>query len=132
MKMKVFIDGHSSLRTIAVNDYQFIRLIFCFIAVDELLARPIIPFRGFYLKFKRTNPLIDSKSFVLHSTMDLRKGPIIIEKFSGYIDILIDHCSYKLIDLSTPSEQVLLIQCTKIIGRNLFLTFDSNSNLCTF
>jgi hypothetical protein len=62
--------------------------------------------------------------------MDLTKGPITIQKFSSYIDTLIDHYSYTLIDLSTPSEQFFLIQCTKIIGRNLFLTFDSNSNMC--
>jgi hypothetical protein len=60
--------------------------------------------------------MIDPKSFVLQTNIDLKKGPIIIEKISNYIDILINHGSYKLIDLSLPLEQVLLVQCDKIVG----------------
>jgi hypothetical protein len=80
------------------------------------------------LKFKRTNPIIDSKSFILQSTLDSKKGSVAIEKFSSYIDILIDRCSHKLTDLSSPSEQILLVQCDKIISKNSFSAFVATSN----
>jgi len=83
-----------------VNDFRLIGLIVYFIAVNDLLARSTISYRGFPLKLKRTNPVIDSKSFVLKSTINTRKGPISREKFSSYIDILVNHSSYKLVDLN--------------------------------
>jgi hypothetical protein len=62
------------------------------------------------------NRIIDSKSFVLKSAIDANRGPITTEKFSTYINQLIDRNSYKLTDLSLPFEQILLVQCEKIIG----------------
>jgi hypothetical protein len=126
--MKTFIDGQFKLKKMMVNDYQSILLIFSFIAVNDLLVKSVIPYRGFHLKFKRTNPIIDSKSFILQSRIDVRKGLIPLEKFSSYIEILIDRSSFKLTDLSSPLEQILLVQCDKIISRNSFSTFVANTN----
>ncbi len=129
MKMKIFIDGHFKWKKMMVNDFQLISLIVYFIVVNDLLARSVITYRGFPLKLKRTNPVIDSKSFVLKSTINARKGPISREKFSSYIDILVNHSSYKLTDLSTSLEQILLIECNKIIGISSFFTFYLNTNI---
>ncbi len=82
------------------------------------------------MKFKPTNPIIDSKCFILQSTIDLKKGPIAIEKFSSYIDILNNYCPYKLTNLSSSLEQILLVECDKIISKNSFSAFDSKSITC--
>ncbi len=96
--------------------------------MNDLLIKSVIPYGGFHLKFKRTNLIIDSKSFILQSTIDSKKGLIPIEKFSSYIEILIDRSPFKLTDLSSPLEQILLVQCDKIISRNSFSTFVANTN----
>ncbi len=106
-------DGKKSLSTYSCT-------ISYFLVVNDFLERSVISYRGFPLKFKRTNPIIDSKSFVLKSTINTTKGPISTEKFSGYIDILTNRNPYKLTDLSTPLEQILLIECNKIIGISSF------------
>ena len=78
----------------------------------------MIPYRNIDLRIERTHPLIDQKSFVLKSIIDAQRGAIPVENFSTYIDILTDHCSYTLTDISLPFEQVLLIQCDEIFGMN--------------
>jgi len=109
-----------------------VRLTFCFIDVDELLMRPVVPYKDIYLKFKRTNPMIDPKSFVLKSTIDPKRGPIMMEKFSNYVDILIDRCPCKLTDLSIPLEQVVLVQCDKLIGMNSFYLFQHSEHTVVY
>ncbi len=119
--MKIFIDGHFNWKITVVNDSQPILFhILFYLAVKELLMRSVISYRGLDLKFKRTNPVIDSKSFVLKSTIDAKKGPITIEKFFDYINILINRNPYKLTDLSTQLEQILLIECNNIISISCF------------
>lgn len=76
----------------------------------------ILPYKHTYLKFKQINSIIDSKSFVLQTTIDRIKGPISIEKFSNYINILVNRNAYTLTDLSSSSEQILLIECDRIIS----------------
>ncbi|CAF3583212.1 unnamed protein product [Rotaria sp. Silwood1] len=83
--------------------------------VDNLLTQSRIPYEDVDLKFKRTNPLIDQKRFILKSTIDSKRGPISMEKFSLYIDVLTNHCSFKLTNLSSSVEQFLLVQCENII-----------------
>ncbi|CAF2944965.1 unnamed protein product, partial [Rotaria sp. Silwood2] len=85
---------------------------------NNLLAIPGILYHGIPLKFKRASSLIDEKGFVLKSTIDSKRGLITIEEFSNYIDVLINQASFKLIDLSSPLEQILLIQCDNNIGMN--------------
>ncbi len=91
-----------------------------FLVVDHILKRSVMPYKDLSLKFKRTNPIIDSKSFVLKSTIHPAKGPISREKFNTYVDKLVNSNAYKLTDLSTQSEQILLIECNKIIGISSF------------
>ncbi|CAF1000281.1 unnamed protein product [Rotaria sordida] len=86
--------------------------------VDKLLGQSSILYQGIHIKFKRTNSLIEQKSFVLKSTINSKRGPITKEKFSLYIDFLTNHCLYKLTDLSSSLEQILLIQCNNIIDFN--------------
>ncbi|CAF3890016.1 unnamed protein product [Rotaria sp. Silwood2] len=86
--------------------------------VDNILAQPSILYQGIHLKFKRTNPLIDQKSFVLQSRIDSKRGPITKEKFSLYTDLLINHCPFKFTDLSSAQQQILLIQCDNTIDFN--------------
>ncbi|CAF3757861.1 unnamed protein product [Rotaria socialis] len=74
-----------------------------------------IPYKNVHLKFKKINRLIDQQSFVLKSKIDSRRGPISKEKFALYVDALINQCSYKLTDLSSQLEQILLIQCDDLI-----------------
>ena len=76
----------------------------------------ILPYKHTYLKFKQINSIIDSKSFVLQTTIDRSKGPISIEKFSNYINILVNRNAHTLTDLSSSSEQILLIECDRNIS----------------
>ncbi|CAF3295032.1 unnamed protein product [Rotaria socialis] len=80
-------------------------------AVDNLLSISRILYKDILLKFKRTNTVFDQKSFILQSKIDLKRGAITIEKFSIYVNILIKNYSYQITDLSSSSEQILLIEC---------------------
>lgn len=93
-------------------------LLFFFIAVNELLKRnrALVHGEDFDLKLRRTHQIMDSKSFVLQVSIDMGKGPIAQEEFLNYIDILTDHHLYQYTDLSTASEQFLLIECYQTIG----------------
>ncbi|CAF4504803.1 unnamed protein product [Rotaria sp. Silwood1] len=91
---------------------------------DNLLTQSRIPYEDVDLKFKRTNPLIDQKRFILKSTIDPKRGPISMEKFSLYIDVLTNHCSFKLTNLSSSVEQFLLVQCENIIAKCTSATFE--------
>ncbi|CAF1335504.1 unnamed protein product [Rotaria sp. Silwood1] len=95
---------------------------------DNLLTQSRIPYEDVDLKFKRTNPLIDQKRFILKSTIDSKRGPISMEKFSLYIDVLTNHCSFKLTNLSSSVEQFLLVQCENIIGSELGFEIEIRGN----
>jgi hypothetical protein len=60
--------------------------------------------------------MVDRKSFVLKSIIDSKRGLTTLEGFSDYLDILINHCSRKLTDLSSQFERIILVQCEKTIG----------------
>ncbi|CAF3757845.1 unnamed protein product, partial [Rotaria socialis] len=84
-------------------------------AVDNLLSISRILYKDILLKFKRTNTMFDQKSFILQSKIDLKGGAITIEKFSIYVNILIKNYSYQITDLSSSSEQILLIECNNTL-----------------
>ncbi|CAM4845808.1 unnamed protein product, partial [Rotaria magnacalcarata] len=100
------------------EDEYFNRYTFQFLdkrVAENLLAKSSIPYKNVHLKFKKINRLIDQQSFLLKSKIDSRRGPISKEKFALYVDALINQCSYKLTDLSSQVEQILLIQCDDLI-----------------
>lgn len=96
--------------------------IFSILAVNDLLTRSLIRYEGFDVKMKRTHSNIDEKSFILQWTVDPKRGPITQEDFINYIDTLVNYNLYQYLDLSTPVEQFLLIECDQTMGRSSSLT----------
>lgn len=87
--------------------------------MNDLLTkrnRVLACYQDYDLKVRRTHQNLDSKRFILQSWIDFKQGPITEKDFSSYIDTLIEHCPYQFLDLSTPSEQFLLIECSQTIG----------------
>jgi hypothetical protein len=94
---------------------------FSVIDVDKLLASPILTRDNIDIKFKRTNQMIDRSSFILKILMNDRQDRIIEGRLRLYITLLVGTTvSYTILDLSTTTEQVFLVQCNNPIGKDFF------------
>ncbi|CAF2687797.1 unnamed protein product [Rotaria sp. Silwood2] len=82
---------------------------------NNLLTKPNITYQGIHMKFKRTNPLIDQQSFALKLPIDFKRNPLIREEVKHYINTLTNSYSYKITEVLTQGEQILLIQCNNTI-----------------
>ncbi|CAF2720745.1 unnamed protein product [Rotaria sp. Silwood2] len=87
----------------------------CTVRFNEKNTKSNISYQGIHLKFKRTNPLIDQRSFILKLTVESTHDPVAREKISHYIDALTTSYSYKITNLLSQRKQILLIQCDNII-----------------
>ena len=85
--------------------------------VEELLRSPIIDYRDVDIKFKRTKQIVDKTSFILKLSIageGEKIDPFRLELYTGTLveKSFIDRIS----DLSTDSEQIMLVQCKCEIG----------------
>ncbi|CAF1381804.1 unnamed protein product [Adineta steineri] len=80
--------------------------------VDKILASPTIHHHGIDIKFKRTSSIIDKTSFLLKTTINNTDDKINEGRIKLYISTLIGNgIENKNSDLSSDSEQIILVQC---------------------
>ena len=69
------------------------------------------------LKFKRSNPNVDSTSFVLQANIDPEQDPISIDRLLDYIEnVLCADDSGEILNISSSTERILLVRCSGMIS----------------
>ncbi|CAF4315441.1 unnamed protein product, partial [Rotaria sordida] len=99
--------------------------------IEKLLISPIINHHGNDIKFKRTNQIIDKTSFLLKTSIMNEQDKIILSRIELYIHRLIKNNSKsKISDLSTNTEQIILVNCNNEIDFNhVRQAYESKSEL---
>jgi hypothetical protein len=88
--------------------------------MEKLLGSPIIHHHGVDIKFKRANPIIDKTSFQLEISIDGEQDKIDSPRMKLYVDRLVGNQLKSTIwDLSSDSEQIILVTCDGELGKIL-------------
>jgi hypothetical protein len=92
------------------------------------LSSPILVHHGIDIKFKRTKQIIDKTSFILKTSITNEQNKIDSLRFDLYVSTLVgNNFVDKISDLSSDSEQIMLVGCKGQIGK--FFFFRNFSNL---
>ncbi|CAF0805827.1 unnamed protein product [Adineta ricciae] len=99
--------------------------------VDKLLGMSILKHRGIDIKFKSVNQTIDTKSFLLKTTINNESDKISQARFALYISILVGKdVKTHVEDLSSENEQIILVQCdTDVDSTQLCRAHESRPHL---
>jgi len=82
---------------------------------------PIIDHHGIPIKFKRTKQTIDKTTFILKTSINNEYDKIDLHRFELYVATLVGNDFIDSIsDLSSDSEQIMLVQCKGEIGKYSF------------
>ena len=88
--------------------------------VEKTLAKPVLRQGDIDIKIKRTKSSLDRSSFVLKASIDGNQEKIATSRLKLYIGTLVGNgVIFNLVDLSTPTEQICLIQCNADLGKLL-------------
>ncbi|UJR14781.1 hypothetical protein I4U23_001769 [Adineta vaga] len=93
-------------------DMEIIEMILERDDVDKLLEIPVINHDGVAIKFKRTNHIIDKRSFLLKTAIANESEKITEPRFALYISTLVGKgVQSHTQDLSSDNEQIILVKC---------------------
>lgn len=119
---KHFRRGTLQLETVASkSSVSFLpKISLAVLDVEKILAKTALRQGDIDIKIKRTKSTRDRSSFLLKASIDGNQEKIAASRLKLYIGTLVGNGVLRnLIDLSTPTEQIWLIQCNVDLGKLL-------------
>jgi hypothetical protein len=105
-------------KPISNHSIQYAFLVEFYQDVARVLAQPIRTYNRLQVKFKSKDSIVDSTSFLLTTSINGELEKIEDCRIELYVATLVGHkVSSKLFDLSTPEQQVVLVQSDQILSK---------------